>query len=285
MVGQDFIFNNKRLSDFGFIMAKPNDNNSNSGLTREIVKGTVTPEKSKVNFFGTTYTDVIILPFLIVKNVCDSSLGNQITPFELRKIQSWLTYSQLPQTLKIEDKDGGLIEYCGIFTEIVPYEYDGLNGLSLMFTCDSPFAYNTKEIIVDNRGNISIEKNVFNDTDENLEYIYPVITFNPSTNGMIQLTNMNDNNNYMKMSFASFYNEIIIDCQLKRIIADGKVLSLSDVGFNINEITDYNNVNTGIFSMYWLRLIKGQNIISFVGNGVFKIKYKELLKLGGLVYV
>ena len=285
MVGQDFIFNNKRLIDFGFVMAKSNDNTSNSGLTREINKGTVTSERSQTNHFGTTYTDVITLPFFIVKNSCDTSLGNTITPFELRKIQSWLTYSQLPQTLKVEDKNGEMIEYCGIFTDISPYEYQGLNGLYLTFTCDSPFAYSSKEIKIDCKGNISVEKNIFNDTDEFSEYVYPTIIFNPSTNGEIQITNNNDNNKYMKMRFASYYNEIIIDCRLKRIIADGKVLSLNDVGFNISEITDYNNVNTGIFTMYWLRLVKGQNIVSFVGNGVFTVKYKEPLKLGGLVYV
>ena len=89
----------------------------------------------------------------------------------------------------------------------------------------------------------------------------------------------------MSLSLSKKYNEVIIDCKLKRIIADGVPLSLSDVGWNIKQINDFNNVNTGIYKMYWLRLMPERNYVDISGDGDFIITYKNLIKLGGLTDV
>ncbi|MDE5830430.1 MAG: hypothetical protein K2H53_01765, partial [Clostridia bacterium] len=97
MVGQDFLFDNKHLRDFGFVMAQPSDNDE-SGLNREILKGTTNMYRSQAVHYGTVYTDVITLPLFIVKFNCDYD-DTQISLFELRKLQAWLTSSKLPQSL------------------------------------------------------------------------------------------------------------------------------------------------------------------------------------------
>lgn len=284
MVGKDFLFGDKHLIDFGFVMAQPNDNDE-SGLNREILKGTTNAHRSQAVHYGTVYTDVITLPLFIVKYNCDYN-DNEISQFELRKIQAWLTSSKLPQSLFMVTKEGIMIEYRGIFTDISPYSYNGLNGINLKFTCDSPFVYDTKEvkILADDAKN-GITKRMFCDTDETEEFIYPYIQYYPKAAGKISFKNNNDNKKIMSLTIPKVYKEVIIDCKLKRIIADGKPLSLSEVGWNIEQITDYNNINTGIYKMYWLKLLPERNYVDIVGNGDFVITYKNLLKLGGLTNV
>lgn len=285
MVGQDFLFKDKHLLDFGFIMAQPKNGDDISGLNRTILKGTMNAYRSQAVHYGTSYNDTLTLPLFIFKNSCDYD-DSIITPFELRRIQSWLTSSKLPETLYIFTSEGTIIEYVGIFNEISPYSYNGLNGLNITFTCDSPFVYETKETKVSETDAVNgITKRMFCDTDETEEFLYPYIQYYPTSAGTVSLKNNNDNGNKMSFTITDVYNEVIIDCRLKRIIADGTPLTLSDVGLNIEEITDYNNVNTGIYKMYWLRLLPKMNYVEIQGDGDFIITYKNLLKLGGLVNV
>lgn len=283
MVSSDFVFMGKHLKEFNFIMAKPNDEDT-SGLTRNILKGATTMNRSQSIHYGTVYDNTIIIPMFIIRYDCidDTSI---ITPYELRKIQTWLTRPKLPQPLYIMTKEGNMpIEYHGVFTDIQPYSYNGLNGLILTFTCDSPFAYDQRKIkIKSSNARNGVDKLIYCDTDEN-EFIYPCIYFYPNVAGQIEIVN-NDENKTMKLTFSTKYNEVIIDCGIKTIVADGNVLSLSDVNFETVEITDFNNVNTGLYKMYWLRLKPFDNNVTIKGNGDFTIIYKNLWKLGGLIDV
>lgn len=284
MVGQDFLFCNKHLRDFGFVMAQPPDNDE-SGLNREILKGTTNMYRSQAVHYGTVYSDVITIPLFIVKFNCNYD-DTQISMFELRKLQAWLTSSKLPQSLYIASKEGAMIEYHGIFTEISPYSFSGLNGINLKFTCDSPFGYDTRTVKIQaDDAKKGITKKIYCDTDETEECIYPFIQFCPNSVGEISFVNNNDNGNAMSLTIPQMYNKVIIDCKLKRIIADDKPLLLSDVGWSVKQINDYNNINTGIYKMYWLRLMPEKNYVDISGDGNFVITYKNLLKLGGLTNV
>lgn len=285
MTGQDFIFGGKHLRDFGFIMAKPSEEDS-SGLNREVLKGTTNSCRSKAIHYGTVYGGVITLPFLIIKFDYNNPHETDISAFELRRLQSWLTFSQMPQPLYLISENGGGMEYHGIFTDISPFAFHGLHGLSLRFTCDSPFAYDTKRIRVNASSSAGVlAKQIYCDTDENGEFIYPTIQYIPKSAGTISFTNQDDGGGSMSFTLSKKYDEVIIDCGLKRILADGMPLSLSDVGWNKTHVTDYNNVNTGVYKMYWLRLLPKINHIDIAGDGDFVITYKNLLKIGGLDHV
>ncbi len=284
MVGQDFLFGKKHLKDFGFVMAQPS-NQEESGLHREILKGTTNMYRSQAIHYGTVYNDVITLPLFIIKFNCDYE-DTQISLFELRKLQAWLTSSKLPQSLYIVGNEGIMIEYHGIFTEISPYSYCGLNGFHLTFTCDSPFGYDTKVVKIQAEdAKKGITKRMFCDTDEVEEYSYPLIQFYPHAMGEISFKNNNDGGNMMSLSLSKKYKEVTIDCKLKRILADNTPLSLSDVGWNMKQMNDFNNMNTGIYKMYWLRLMPERNYVDITGDGDFIITYKNLIKLGGLTNV
>ena len=282
MICKDFVYTRKRLSDFGMIMADPEEEDI-TGLSREILKGNVSSYRSEANHYGTTYSDVITLNFLIIKNPCNHN-GDElrINKHELRKIESWLTFPQLPQSLYIIGEDGMQIEYDGLFTNISPYVINGLNGLKLVFTNKSPFAYIPHSIRLE-LNNENKDKIITCDTDEQREKVYPVLTYVPNKKGKLIIKNHSDNQ-ILTLNFDKKYEKITIDCKLKRIIADNTPLSLSDVGFKIDTITDYNNVNTGIFNMNWIGLIEGVNNFSFQGDGILTFEYKTPYKLGGVTY-
>lgn len=281
MVGRDFIFDNKRLSNFGFRMANPNEDDI-SGLTREIIKGEITSARSNPVHYGTKYINPLILPLFIIKDNCYTS-ESIIEPWELRNIQKWLTSPKKPEKFTMVANDGRHYEYCGIFTDISPYKYLGLNGINLKFTNDSPFVYEYKKVNISCEETLS--KNLPCIIDDSNEYSYPIIYYYPTDKGEVTFKNKNNEDNAMSLTLKEKYNEVIIDCYLKRIIADGKPLTLSDVDFGVKHISDSNNIDTGIYKMNWIYLQDGKNDFDITGSGKFVIEYKNLLKLGGLVNV
>ena len=167
MVGYDFHYNGGSLRDNGFMMVKSDDDES-FGLTRTIVKGTITPNKSSVPHFGTQYDDVLILHFFIVKNVQEDYENTKVDFNELRELQKWLTSPRLPCSLFVESYDQtDTVEYVGLFTDVTPFENDFLNGLKLTFTCDSQYAYESeKRKITCNNSDRGTLKTIFCDSDE-----------------------------------------------------------------------------------------------------------------------
>lgn len=280
MVEYDFIYENKRLKDFGFMMAKP-ENEDTLGVAREIVKGNTNSYRSDANHYNVKYSDALTLPFMIVKDCCKNE-DLSITRHEVRSIQAWLTSAKTPRALKVETFEHEVVEYYGLFTEVTPFEAAGLCGMYLTFTCDSPYAYETIRIKVSCSGSESI--NFLCDSDELNEYVYPVITINPNSTGNYSIKN-STTFEVINLSFFKRYTAVVIDCKNKIITADGEVLNLSDVGFTIDEIVDVNNMNSGISKILWIKLSPGDNKLEFSGNGIFTVKCKVPMKVGGFIDV
>lgn len=276
MIGKDFLYNGKHLSEFGFIMVAPEETDS-FGLTREAVKGTVSSDKTIVPHFGTKYTDVIVLNFFIIKNIC--SPDNSIVTYqELRAVQSWLTSPKTPKQLIMEPAKYESVEYYGLFTDVTSYEVYGLNGLKLVFTCNSPYAFENRMFSITSTNSISYS--FVCDTDELEEAVYPSIAISPASTGSFSIKNDREDKT-MSFSLTKVYTTLVIDCKTKRIIGDNAPLSLFDIGWNAVETVDTNNVNTGVYELYWLRFWAGENQLEFKGNGKFDISYKVPIKVGG----
>lgn len=276
---KDLGYNGKYLSDFGFIVAKTIDNTF--GLNRDIVMGDMNTIRNTPNIYGVKYNEPLPLKYLIVKNPCEfhSQEKQRITSEELRSINKWLTSPKTPKCFTIDTSNYAIREYYGLFTEVKPYEYDSLYGIEITFKSNAPYGFdkNIQKVTCDTLKKITIN----NPTDELCEYIYPTIKIIPNQCTSFSIQNHSDNNNIMMFDFKKIYSEIVIDCNYQRIIADGILLNLDEVGWDIYEITDYNNVNSGIFNLYWLRFIPMANKITISGNGNFTIEYKTPVKAGG----
>lgn len=285
MIGYDFHYNGGSLRDNGFMMVK-SDSEENFGLARTIIKGKITPNKSSVPYFGTQYDDVLILHFFIVKNVQENYTNTKIDFTELRDLQKWLTSPRLPCSLFVESYDQtDTVEYIGLFTDVVPFENDFLNGLKLTFTCNSPYAYETENRkIICNNSDRGILKTIFCDTDELNDVVYPTITIIPTQEGIFSITN-EDTKETMKFTFSPTYSKYVIDCKLRRVMGDGKPLSLSEVGWDISVLLNQSVTNADTFMLYWLALYPGANILRFKGHATILFEYKIPMKVGGYINV
>ena len=78
----------------------------NFALSRTVIKGTITPNKSSIPHFGTQYDDVLILHFFIVKNVQNDNRTTKVDFTELRDLQKWLTSPKLPCSLFVLEPGG-----------------------------------------------------------------------------------------------------------------------------------------------------------------------------------
>lgn len=278
LVEYDFMYEKRRLRDFDFMMAKPEDEDS-FGLSREIVKGDTNTSRAIANHYGSSYSDVLTLPFFIVKDPCVTD-DLTINRYELRAIQAWLTSAKTPRQLVIETFDHDVVEYLGMFTDAVPFECCGLSGIYLTFTCDSSYAYGSRKIKV----NGGEERNFACDSDELEDVVYPVISINPNSVGTFTITNAAISKS-MTITVSEQYEKIVIDCKNKRIVADGKNLFMSDVGWDMNEMLDHNDVNSGVFDLFWMRLLPGNNKLLFSGDATFSVECKVPMKIGGFIDV
>jgi phage-related protein len=258
-------------------MAKP-DNDSSFGLDREILKGSITADRPIPNYYGTKYTDSLTIPFFFIKNFCDTS-ESEITKDEIRLLQSWLTSAKVPKPLRVETEEHDYIEYRGLFNNPTPWEVDGLRGIYISFVCDSVYAYQYRYMKVECTDETT--RNFLCDTDELYDSVYPVVRIKPNEAGTFSIENINESST-MTFTFSSKYEEVFIDCRNDRVIADGKTMSLADIGFDMEELLDYNNVNSGIYKIYWLRFLAGNNKLRFKGNGTFIIECRVPVKIGGV---
>lgn len=287
MIGEDFTFGGNSLSDFSLVMANP-EKEEVSGLNREVLKGATTIYKYEAIHFGSKYSDVLTVPFFIIKDDCVDD-NPKFTQDELRRVSSWLTYSKTPQTLTVSFDNSMPIELYGIFTEITPYIVDGLNGLYLTFTCTSPFALEENSLQFTNTE--SNYKRIFNCTTDEDTFVYPIIKIKPSTSGTFSICNQRENKT-MSLTLDSTSAEYEIDCKRKRIVkrvtlggtVTTTVLYMSDVGWTMSNIVDFNSVATGTVTLYWLRFSPGDNPLVINGAGDFEIICKSPIKVGGYPY-
>ena len=280
----DIIYNNKRLSDFGFIVTRigsVNENNNSLGVSREIIGSELNVIRDKRNIFGVKYVEPLKLPLFIIKNPCEnnSQTSSKITLDELRSLLSWLTSPKSSKKMILETDEYSYREYYGLFTTIEPYDIDELYGITVTFECLNPYGFE----LFHNKYKCENEKEIILNlnSDEEYKYVYPIIDIELNNTDEFSITNTSDNNKTMSFKFNKQYNKIQINCENQRIIADGELLSLYDVCNSINELTDYNNVGTGIFDMYWLRLLPFNNRLKINGNCICNITYRVPVKAGG----
>ncbi|MDD6022166.1 MAG: hypothetical protein PUB94_05915 [Oscillospiraceae bacterium] len=276
----DFSYNGECASEHGFMAIIPNDDNANTfALSRELIKTELSQERNETYLYGTKYVEPLSLHFLLIKNI-DKNITQksmEITRSELGSVQAWLTSPKVNKKLTTTI-DNETKEYYGIFTEVTPYDYDGLYGINLTFTCNSPYGYIVHETTVESP-NTNIVIN--NETDELYEYTYPTIKITPRETGTFSVKNITDNDQVMNITVKSSgenYPALYIDCKNCIILSDGKTESLDVLGFE--NIIDWNNVENGAYKIYWLRLLPGENTLSFSGNGTFEITFRAPSKTG-----
>ena len=281
MICKDFSFNGKNLSDFYCSTFDPDT--EQTFPARESIHGELTAVRTSPSYYGTKYSDNLTLNFLIRKDterfselseMHDGSNSKYFSQQELRDIRAWLESTSLPSPLITYGDDGYIddVQYFGFFKDVQPDLMSSYYciGLKLVFECSSPNGYSDLETVSADVLATETTKSITinNTSDVQDKYIYPTINIyvdnTKSPKGTITIKNVSDNNNSVKLSIID--DTIIkIDCEKNMIEkSDGSIISIGDLGLDLNSVFDYNNSSAYVCNLYWPRLVYGNNEIQFL---------------------
>lgn len=188
----DFEFNNKRLSDFGFVVGHID---SSAGTKRvnigcDITFTTVKNNHSSIHSTtSSSYENVYTTTFEIIRFDCAKNPENvYLNELEIRSITRWLNrrgYYKFKPYDKDFDTD---IHHYGSFNIETIFLYGKPVGFSLTFTSNAPYAFaeqiTTKHMMLNSEDRISI----YGDSDE-YTTILPQIEIKCFQDGDLTLTN------------------------------------------------------------------------------------------------
>ena len=288
MLGVDFIYGDKWLSEFDMMMCDPKD--EQAFVSRNIDRSDITSARPTPFHFGVTYSDTLKIYLFIVKN--DEIVENKkLFEEEINDLRAWLESPKNPtELIVIFDSDDDTVHYYGLFSDVQPFTVAGnCYGLYLTFTCNSPYGFTDDNVMtyeIAASGKTEGEYN--NMSAEYSEYLMPKITIiSSSTFGAsesLSIKNLTDNNNTMSLNLPQGKTGIILDCKNK-IATDtnGNLLPLSVLGFS--DISTYSSI-LNLSNFYWLSFIAGNNRLEFTpSNGHtitdIEIRAKQPVKVGG----
>lgn len=101
MIGEDFIFNQYSLSDFGMKLYDPE--NSQEFISREIEKSDMTSIRQVPNHYSTHYTGTLVLSFLIIRDEDYFNTKNdlKLCGEDISLICAWLESPKTPEQLLV----------------------------------------------------------------------------------------------------------------------------------------------------------------------------------------
>lgn len=202
-VFKDFLFANRKLSEFGNFIAVDFDGDSDISLAleRDMEMGETNKYRIEPNFFGDKWSSPLAFELHIIKNSCKYSNQTEMmfSQNEIREIAGWLTSPHYPKWIDFEyspddiDKDK-ISTYKGWFNNIETYIVGGsVYGLRLCFTCTTSFGYTDDKIIkIENTSSDIISELIENNSDELENYCYPYINIYPNSTNECFICNLSD---------------------------------------------------------------------------------------------
>ena len=279
-----FFYNDKWLSDFN--MSLYDAENEQAFVGKDIISLELNSVNSKANVFGTKYNGTLKIEALICKDpdFYFTEEEREFTSYDIRNIKSWLMSPKTPMEMipYSIDYETDNICYFGLFTDIQPFMVSGkCFGLYITFTCDTPYGYSglyTETYLMN--GLTTIDGTFYNTSDEHNEYLYPIIKIYPSSTSSesdtLTIKNISDGEKEMTVNLING-EYFIIDTENMLIYdANNNQIPLYSIGWNTNEIFDYNNVSTGTYSLYWIRFMYGENKLTFLSSSAGAVDKVEI---------
>lgn len=264
-------YNGKSSDDFDLICCSVDDNSQETPILaeREILKGETTQNRPIANHYGTKFDDVITFDITFIKRG-----GKIFSREEVREINAWLTSPKIPSLLTIGDEDDPVYHF-GIFTAVASIYTIGIAALTYTFTSNAPYGWSKKyEYTYNSTGSTSFI--LRNDSDDLNDPVYPSVLIQGSQGENITLTNLTE---IEEFSLTLPCDQLYINSkyhQIYRYYADKKVIvSLADLGWD-EEMQE--SIADGTKSIYWLRLLPGENKISVSGACEITFTYRVPVK-------
>lgn len=269
--GKSFDYNGASTKDFNLIIVS-DENISDFGMSKELLKGSSTKYRKTYNHFGAKYSNPLVFNIKLIKDVNYYSTQKELlfNENEISNIVAWLTSNDIPTLLHFKNYCTNAdenIDYFGVFTDIVPYvQNECVFGFITTFTCSSSYGFTKEYNYILDTTNSSIE--IESMSDEYNDFVYPVIEIAPHSTGTIVLKNETDNDS-MTLNVQNG-NNIYIDCANQIIKNEAGNLKLSDLGVSISDISTF----------YWFRLLSEINVVTLSGNATVTIRCRYPKKVG-----
>ena len=255
--GVDFIYGGISSQEFGLKIASGFGSTTRLGNveTREIITS-YNPSNKTFGFHGIKYSSPSTFDLIIYKED-----GTFINVDEERQLKKWLLTSKYNWLSVNQDSLNAISYYC-IATQCTILDVGAYSGgMLISFQNDSTGAWsniNTKQYSISGTQSFKL----YMDTDYDDEFILPIVTIAPTSNGNISINNATRN------------EEIIINnCTL------GEVIILDSFSGKIS--TTSNNLLINRWNKKYLKLHDGYNNIILTGEFNLTIKYRQQIRVGG----
>lgn len=178
----DFIFDGRSLSSFGYIMFSNSDDTQNvSNMEMDTIKGA---RNDKAYSVGYKYGENYSATYSIMKNTCLNPEDEYLSDDDVSELTRWLCRKQYKWFKFIDDEADDEIWYKAMWTVSKEYAGDKIIGLDITIHTNAPYGF-SKEII-----NTYTEPSFMVSIDSDEEgYIYPDVTIRVLSGGTLELTN------------------------------------------------------------------------------------------------
>ena len=194
----DFIYNDCRLSDFGYAIVlfdtiKDGEIDTDSQLTFNHIS---IANGKKMPFITSTYEDPLKMEFYIARNLCNYNdyngiydMTTNISLSEMAFLKRWLV-SPTPHKLQVVGDEYAGIFWMGSFNVEEYTLGDNRIGAHLTFECDAPFGYYNDVTLEGSLNSGEVYK--YNCISDEIGYLYPNISIRLMENGDLELSNSFD---------------------------------------------------------------------------------------------
>lgn len=266
MYALDFEYDNKYLSDFGFIICNFNSSTGAdiADVGSKITFNTVSRNKGKkYSLTSTQYDECIHTTFDICKNP-DIHDDLEITSDEYRDIIRWLNRHEfLKFRILDEEKEFESCYYEASFNVSKIKIREVLYGIELEMITNRPYGFGQEQIKIYDFKDIS-DCYILNDISDEIGYIYPTLTITCYENGSLTIRN--------EMTDCKTY---INNCSVNEIITfhgDIHSITTSDSSHDI-----YNDFNYDYFKI-GNTINDRRNKITVSRPCKIEIKYTPIIK-------
>lgn len=261
---KDFILGSFRAFDFGLILGSFSYNGNSEdeiGTSMTVIEEFIGHNPIPV-YLGQKYGDKLRLQITLVKNpnLRDMYFHERDSRWILRLLTGIKGYQWMKVVPYELDDD---IWYRAKVNNVSYKRVGGhIVGIILNMECDSCFAY-SKEFNITVKAKSNQKFNIFNNTDDLNNYVYPTISILSSSAGTLSINNLSDHNWITEIKNVKANEKITIDSK-HQIISSNTTHNLILNDFNLG----------------WFRMIPGKNEYISNFNITITLKYREPRKVG-----
>jgi hypothetical protein len=188
--------------------------------------------------------------------------GSRITTEKERTLKRWLCHRGVFKWFQIDNEGYENIWYKVNISNPKLIDISGVVGMEFTATTDSSFGYSpilTKKFAI-TTDNKTVGFFITNDEDD---YIYPIVTITMNETGNLQMTNSTEVEN----------RNLTINN-----VTDGEVITIDSGLPDISSSISHDVYQD--FNKHWLRFVDGKNSLTFNLNCTGTIQYREPRKVG-----